>query len=76
MSKRTLNKAQFKVSARQRKDPNPQHAHEAENGQAGNPKFGGGTGSKTMTVAAGRLPKPQIRHRHHRKNAPRTRRAR
>lgn len=76
MSNVSLNKAQFKVSARVHKDPNPQHAHEAEAGIAGNPKFGGGTGSKTMTVAGGRLPKPQQRHRHHRKNAPRTRRAR
>jgi len=61
-----LNNHQFK--ARLRKDP----IHDTRK-----PSFKGSDGSKTMRVDTGKgLPRPQERHRHHRHNAPRTRRAR
>ena len=62
----TLSNHQFK-GRKLTKDPNSDDRK---------PHFGGGDGAKTMRVDSGKgLPASQKRHRHHRKNAPRTKRA-
>jgi hypothetical protein len=65
----TLSPYQFGGGHRMKKDP-------GHTGQKSKPKFSGSEGSKTMRIAAGHVPPPQTVHRHHRKNSPKTRRAR
>lgn len=69
-----ISQAQFHSNAQIKRDPND--SGEVDHGQGGKPRFSGAKGSKTMRIAAGHLPPPQRKHRHHRKNSPKTRRAR
>lgn len=69
MPNSVLSPTQFSGSPVSKKDP------------SGDPKFNrvrftGASGSKTMHIASGHLPKPPGSHPHHRKSGKRTRRAR
>lgn len=68
MGSSMLSPYQFSGGLRIKKDP-------GHPGQEAKPKFSGSEGSKTMKIAAGHVPPPQVVHRHHRKNSPKTRRA-
>jgi hypothetical protein len=61
-----LSQNQFSGTRQKRRDPKSDNRK---------PKFSGAEGGKTMTVAGGHVPPPQSRHRHHRKNSPKGRRA-
>ena len=71
MAVSVLSQYQFK---RPKRDPND--SAKKDHGSGGKPKFSGAEGSKTMKISSGHVPPPQFKHRHHRKNAPKTRRAR
>lgn len=70
MSSDVLSPAQFSRGL-------PRHAKDpASDPKFSKPRFSGGTGSKTMHIAHGHVPKPPGSHPHHRKAGRRTRRAR
>jgi len=66
MSASVLSQHQFKGKKQLRRDPRSDKKK---------PKFSGAEGPKTMSVAGGHVPPAQSRHRHHRKNAPKSHRA-
>lgn len=61
-----LSPNQFSGTRQRRKDPKSDKKK---------PKFSGAEGAKTMGIAGAHVPPPQARHRHHRKNAPKSHRA-
>lgn len=62
-----LSKHQFSGKRQLRRDPIS---------ETRKPKFSGAEGSKTMTIAGGRVPRPPAKHPHHRKAGRRTKRIR
>ncbi len=61
-----LSPSQFSGTRQKRRDPLSDKKK---------PKFSGAEGPKTMSIGGAHVPPPQGRHRHHRKNAPKSHRA-